>query len=244
MPDTAALTYTLVALAQSNDLKDEKVNKASLPADALGALDKWMVALNARLKKPVVDRDSIADDVQRSTYSDGERTFYTLRYSYDSEGHQSGWLVIQAGEVIGEAASTPQPPVGSGKFETARLPVSPSAIAPDGTDVRVLLGVTGGSFAHFELPPGKISHAVTHRTIEEIWYFLGGRGEMWRKQGDLEEIVPVEGGVCLTVPLGTHFQFRSYGYEPLVVVVVTMPPWPGGDEAYQVDGHWTPTVGG
>ncbi|HEY2051743.1 MAG TPA: hypothetical protein VGH03_20565, partial [Caulobacteraceae bacterium] len=71
-------------------------------------------------------------------------------------------------------------PASSGKFATARLPASPSAIAPDGADVRVLLGLAGGSFAHFELAPGKVSNAVTHRTVEEIWYFLAGRGEMWR----------------------------------------------------------------
>jgi len=26
-------------------------------------------------------------------------------------------------------------------------------------------------------------------------------------------------------------------------VVVTMPPWPGSDEAYEVEGKWEPTVG-
>jgi mannose-6-phosphate isomerase-like protein (cupin superfamily) len=65
---------------------------------------------------------------------------------------------------------------------------------------------------------------------------------MWRKQGDLEEIVAVNPGVCLTIPLGTHFQFRSFGYEPLSAIGVTMPPWPGDDEAYAVDGKWEPTV--
>ena len=128
-------------------------------------------------------------------------------------------------------------------FDTKRLPVEPVDVAPDGTDVRTLLRLKGGSFAHFELAPGKISFAVTHRTIEEIWFFLGGRGEMWRKQDDHEEVVPVDAGVCVTIPLGTQFQFRAFGYEPLVFVVVTMPPWPGGDEAYQVDGKWEPRVG-
>ncbi len=66
---------------------------------------------------------------------------------------------------------------------------------------------------------------------------------MWRKQGDREEIVSVEKGVCITIPLGTVFQFRSFGYEPLVIVVTTMPPWPGSEEAHQVEGTWTPTVG-
>jgi mannose-6-phosphate isomerase-like protein (cupin superfamily) len=127
-------------------------------------------------------------------------------------------------------------------FETQRLPVAPIAKAPDGTDVRVMLQLGGGSFAHFELAPGSISIAVTHKTVEEIWFVLAGKGEMWRKQGAEEEIVPIDAGTCLTIPLGTHFQFRSYGYEPLVFVVTTMPPWPGADEGQTVTGPWEPTV--
>jgi mannose-6-phosphate isomerase-like protein (cupin superfamily) len=88
--------------------------------------------------------------------------------------------------------------------------------------------------AHFELAPGRTSIAVTHRTVEEIWFFLSGSGEMWRRQGEREEIVPVERGVCVTIPLGTHFQFRATGTEPLAAVAVTMPPWPGDDEAVRV----------
>src|SRR5580698_2554867 len=37
---------------------------------------------------------------------------------------------------------------------------------------------------------------------------------------------------------GTHFQFRASDGAPLTVVGVTMPPWPGDDEAYEVPGTW------
>jgi mannose-6-phosphate isomerase-like protein (cupin superfamily) len=130
------------------------------------------------------------------------------------------------------------------EFATQRLPAQPADVAPDGTDVRTLLRLEGGSFSHFELAPGKTSVAVAHRTVEEIWYFLGGRGEMWRKQNDREEIVPVDANLCVSIPLGTRFQFRSFGDIPLTVLVVTMPPWLGSDEAYEVEGKWQPTVGG
>ena len=126
--------------------------------------------------------------------------------------------------------------------ETKRLPVKRDAVAPDGSDVRLLLGLSGGGMAHFELSPGETSTAVTHKTVEEIWYFISGRGEMWRKTKGLEETVPVETGVCLTIPLGTHFQFRSFGEKPLAAIGVTMPPWPGDREARIVEGRWEPTV--
>jgi mannose-6-phosphate isomerase-like protein (cupin superfamily) len=131
-------------------------------------------------------------------------------------------------------------------FETKHLPAERSAVAPDGSDVRILLGLKGGGMAHFELAPGQISKAVTHRTVEEIWYFIAGRGQMWRKQDALPQpqpdIVDVYPGVCLTIPLGTTFQFRSSGDEPLAAIGVTMPPWPGDDEAVIVEGRWEPTI--
>ena len=128
------------------------------------------------------------------------------------------------------------------RFCTKSLTREPDAIAPDGSEVRVLLNLKSGSMAHFELPAGETSTAVTHRTVEEIWFFLSGRGEMWREQDGRSEIVELNAGVCLTIPLGTRFQFRSLGPLALAAVGATMPPWPGEDEAVVVDGPWKPTV--
>ena len=126
-------------------------------------------------------------------------------------------------------------------FEIHKLPAEPDVIAPDGSEVRILLQLQGGSMAHFELAPGKTSRAVFHHSVEEIWYFLSGRGEFWRKIGDREEVVSVEPGVCITIPSGTVFQFRSLGDGPLAAVAITMPPWPGPDEAAEGQGLWVPT---
>lgn len=124
-------------------------------------------------------------------------------------------------------------------FATSQLPPRPTVVAPDGSDVRVLLALAGGGMAHFELAAGRTSAAITHRTVEEIWYVVAGRGEMWRRQGASEEIVPLRPGLCLTIPLGTHFQFRSAADSPLAAVAVTMPPWPGAHEAVAVAGPWS-----
>jgi len=128
------------------------------------------------------------------------------------------------------------------KFATTRRPPERTLVAPDGSDVRVLLGLTGGGMAEFELAPGRVSAAITHRTVDEIWYVLSGHGEMWRRQDARDEIVALEPGVCLTIPQGTHFQFRALGDTPLRALGVTMPPWPGANEAIAVTGLWTPTA--
>jgi mannose-6-phosphate isomerase-like protein (cupin superfamily) len=122
-------------------------------------------------------------------------------------------------------------------FETKQLPERPDVEAPDGSEVRILLSLDGGSMAHFELAPGCSSKAITHRTVDEIWYCVSGSGEMWRKLREEESVVDLSAGTCLTIPVGAQFQFRS-GEKGLSAVAVTMPPWPGEDEAIFVDGIW------
>jgi mannose-6-phosphate isomerase-like protein (cupin superfamily) len=127
-------------------------------------------------------------------------------------------------------------------FATKVIAEAPDAIAPDGSEVRLLGASARGSMAVFRLAPGAISRAVAHRTVEEIWYFTAGRGRMWRRLGEAEEVTEVAPGVSITIPTGTHFQFRSDPSEPLEAVAVTMPPWLGAEEAHPVAGKWEPTV--
>ena len=115
--------------------------------------------------------------------------------------------------------------------------------APDGSEIRLLLETGRASTVHCTLPPGGVSLAVRHKTVEELWYFIGGQGEVWRQLGGGEETVAVVPGTCVSIPLGVHFQFRNTGPEPLTFVITTMPPWPGMDEAPRVADHW-PVEGG
>jgi len=127
-------------------------------------------------------------------------------------------------------------------FETRRVGTALDAIAPDGSEVCVLCQGARGGLAVFSLPPQAVSKAVAHHTVEEIWYVISGRGRMWRKLGEHEEIVELGPGISLTIPTGTHFQFRCDGAEPFVAVAATMPLWPGEAEAYGVRGIWEATV--
>ena len=128
------------------------------------------------------------------------------------------------------------------KFKTRVIGADPDATAPDGSEVRLLAATARGSMAHFCLVAGAVSKAVCHRTVEELWYFVGGQGEMWRCDGRGEETVAVATGVSVSIPIGTTFQFRATGDSLLEAVAVTMPPWPGMDEAVPADGIWPPTV--
>ena len=123
-------------------------------------------------------------------------------------------------------------------LETKRLPAGVDTIAPDGSEIRLLASGSRGSMVHCTLPPGSASKAVSHRTVEELWYFISGQGQVWRKLDDQEEVVEVRPGASLNIPTGTIFQFRSTAEEALCFVIVTMPPWPGEDEALSHAGFW------
>ena len=134
------------------------------------------------------------------------------------------------------------PATAANLYETKTLGAAIDATAPDGTAVRLLLSLPGGSMAHFELAAGAVSHAVMHRTVEEIWFVLSGRGAIWRRQEGIERIDPLSPLTSLTIPRGTAFQFRAEAGAALAFVAITMPPWPGMDEAMPVLGPWAPTI--
>ena len=134
----------------------------------------------------------------------------------------------------------PVPETWRDTVQTARLSRAKRVVAPDGSEVRELVATSRGSMVHCTLPPGATSVAVAHRTVDELWYFVSGRGQVWRRTGDQESILDVEPGVSLSIEAGAHFQFRNTGEDDLCFVIATMPPWPGEDEAYSVRGRWTP----
>jgi mannose-6-phosphate isomerase-like protein (cupin superfamily) len=128
--------------------------------------------------------------------------------------------------------------MGKPGWQTKDLPDKLDYAAPDGSEIRLLPTFDVGGLAHCTLPAGGTSLPVAHKTVNEIWYFLEGRGEVWRRAGDEEEVTEVAPGRCLTIPTGTAFQFRNTGDQPLRFVISTMPAWPGPDEARSVEGRW------
>ena len=123
-------------------------------------------------------------------------------------------------------------------FQSRELSDAVDAIAPDGSEIRFLGEVERASMVHCTLAPGGVSKAVRHKTIEEIWHFLSGEGEVWRAFDGEEEVKPVTQGTSLTIPTGAHFQFRNTGPAPLRFAIATMPPWPSEQEAERVPDHW------
>ena len=118
-----------------------------------------------------------------------------------------------------------------------------SLTAPDGSAVHLLLDGRHGagrcSMVEVSIPPGAVSRPVRHRTVEEVWYVLDGAGAVWRCPPDSDPqaqdvaAVAVAPGDALVIPTGWAFQFRADADAAggLRFLCVTMPPWPGMDEA-------------
>ncbi len=131
-----------------------------------------------------------------------------------------------------------------------RAAPDPDAIAPDGSEIRFLLdpsrGTTRATVVEVTIGAGHVSRPVRHRTVEEAWHVLEGHGQVWRRRpddvsGTVSDVGP---GDALAIPLGWDFQFRAGPNGALRFLCVTMPPWPGEDEAVPVaaGGLGPPTV--
>ena len=128
----------------------------------------------------------------------------------------------------------------SERWSTVSVPAEVDVVAPDGSEIRLLAATRHASMSHCTLPPGRTTRAVRHRTVDELWYIVGGAGQVWRSGGRQDEVTDVYAGVSISIPVGTSFQFRTVGEHALVLVSATIPPWPGDHEAEHVAGPWQP----
>lgn len=122
----------------------------------------------------------------------------------------------------------------------ARVATAPDAVAPDGSEIRLLAtaehGATRASLCEVRLRPGARSRPVRHRSVEELWYVIAGRGRVWRcPAGAQSDPVDVAPGDALVIPTGWSFQFSAAPTSELRLLCHTTPPWPGPDEAEPVD---------
>ena len=137
---------------------------------------------------------------------------------------------------------TTSPPLG-------RAAKQPDTIAPDGSEIRLLAigehGATHASLCEVRLSPGGVSRPIAHRSVEEIWYVLQGRGKVWRSPpGTRLTPIDLTPGDSVVIPRGWHFQFSANVDGELRFLCYTSPPWPGPDEAVPVEsgGLGQPTV--
>ena len=127
-------------------------------------------------------------------------------------------------------------------MQTRSIPSTPDGRSPAGAEVRYLLQGETGDMIHSTVQPGQVNRATVHATVSEFWHVLSGEGRIWRRDGTAEETAALVRGVSIDIPVGTAFQYRCDGVEPLQFICITMPRWPGAHEATFIEGPWTPNA--
>lgn len=125
---------------------------------------------------------------------------------------------------------------------TSSFPATPTGRSPAGAEIRLLIDGEIGTMIHSTVPPGQVNRATVHATVSEIWHVLSGEGQIWRRDGTGEETTVLRRGVTIDIPVGTAFQYRCTGAAPLEFVCVSVPCWPGDEEATIIKGPWDPTA--
>jgi mannose-6-phosphate isomerase-like protein (cupin superfamily) len=116
------------------------------------------------------------------------------------------------------------------------IAAKPNYAAPDGSLIYLLGDEASGGLAECILPPESTTVPVHHRTVEELWYVISGEGEISRREDTLPpELTKLAAGTCIDIGKGITFQFRNIAVKlPLRMLLLTMPRWPGPDEAVAV----------
>lgn len=127
-------------------------------------------------------------------------------------------------------------------MQTRSFASAPDGRSPAGAEIRHLIDGETGTMIHSTVPPGQVNRATVHATVSEFWHVLSGRGEIWRRDGAGEETTALEAGVSIDIPVGTAFQYRCTGADPLRFLCISMPRWPGDAEATVIEGPWKPTA--
>ncbi len=127
-------------------------------------------------------------------------------------------------------------------MKQTQLPSEPDARSPAGAEIRFIMDGPPGNMIHSTVPPHQVNRATVHASVHEFWHVLEGNGEIWRRDDGEERVTALVPGVSIDIPRGTAFQYRCTGEVPLKFICITMPPWPGDDEASFLDGPWTPTI--
>lgn len=97
------------------------------------------------------------------------------------------------------------------------LQLGPEVKIPGKVFGGALLGATGGDFSFQSFAPGSETGFLhTHKTHEELYFFLSGTGEF---QVDGEVFAVGEGSVVRVAPAGKR-SVRNNGTEPLVMLCV------------------------
>jgi mannose-6-phosphate isomerase-like protein (cupin superfamily) len=111
------------------------------------------------------------------------------------------------------------------EWETMSIPAEKSYTSPGGSaEIRMLPNFPTGEITHAAVPPDDTSKPAYLSGLTEFFFGLFGRGEVWRSNGEVEEVVDFFPNRCLMIPEGVRFQYQTRE-SSLVFLVIVAPRW-------------------
>lgn len=80
-------------------------------------------------------------------------------------------------------------------------------LAPDGSEIRLLISSSLASLDHLIVKPKTVSRAGYHKSVQEKWYIIRGEGKIWLKKYNQEQIIKLEPGFLFRLILMSIFSF-------------------------------------
>ena len=75
--------------------------------------------------------------------------------------------------------------------------------------------------------PDTVSIPVQRKDLEELYFVIAGKGEVWLKdiESEKEKVVVLKPGTIIQIPSTSVVQYRNTGKKNLILLVPTNPPY-------------------
>jgi mannose-6-phosphate isomerase-like protein (cupin superfamily) len=106
----------------------------------------------------------------------------------------------------------------------------PAFITKDKSEIREIMAPANScierqSLAEAIVYPGDTTTTHIHKTVEELYYILDGKGVMWQNGEERE----VSGGDAIANPPGVPHRITNIGTSPLVFLCLCVPNYTHDD---------------
>ena len=93
------------------------------------------------------------------------------------------------------------------------------------TEIKVMGNHNGKEATYAVSGVGAQSIPVRRDVLDEEYFVLSGNGAVWVKTNNKEQVVLIQQGSHVVIPKGASTQFKNFGDDKLVFLVVTSPPY-------------------
>lgn len=93
------------------------------------------------------------------------------------------------------------------------------------TEIKVMGNHNGKEATYAISSAGAQSIPVRRDVLDEEYFVISGNGAVWIKTNDNEQVISVQQGSHVIIPKGANTQFKNFGDDKFIFLVITSPPY-------------------